>query len=76
MSILKLNSKNGLYNFVDNFVDSGMEMYLDNRDGKVTIYYEDLRHDISLERLKIMVADYIGRNMLMDSYKNVMFIKC
>ena len=48
-----------------------MEMYLDKRNGKVTLYYERLNQDISLERLKIMIADYISRHMLMESYKNV-----
>ena len=69
--MLKLDDKNGLYNFVNNLIESGMEMYLDERNGKVTLYYERLKQDISLERLKIMIADYIGRHMLMESYKNV-----
>lgn len=70
--MLKLDSKNGLFSFVNNLVESGLEMYLDNRNGKVTLYYEKLKSDISLERLKIMIADYIRSNMLMESYKNVM----
>ena len=69
--MLKLDNKNGLYNFVNNLIESGMEMYLDKRNGKVTLYYERLKQDISLERLKIMIADYISRHMLMESYKNV-----
>ena len=32
--MLKLDNKNGLYNFVNNLIESGMEMYLDKRNGK------------------------------------------
>lgn len=68
--MLKLDEKNRLFNFVSDFV-TGLEMYLDNNSGKVTLYYEKLKGGVTLERLKILIADYISRNMLIETYKTV-----
>lgn len=69
--MIKLNNKNGLFNFVNGFVELGIEMYLDNKCGKVTLYYDKLKDNISMEKLKILIADYISRNMLLETYKKV-----
>lgn len=68
--MIKLDNKNGLYKFVSNIVKSEIEMYLDNNNGKISLYCE-LKEGLSVERLKLMIADYIGRNLLMDSYREV-----
>lgn len=67
----RLNKKNGLYNFVDGLVESGLAMFFDSRERRVTLYYEKLKNGISYEKFKILITDYIGKNMLVDEYKTI-----
>ena len=67
----RLNKKNGLYNFVDGLVESGLAMFFDSRERRVTLYYEKLKNGISYEKFKILITDYIGKNMLVDEYRTI-----
>lgn len=68
----KLDGQNGLYNMTKELVEeNGMEMYFDANNKKVTLYYEKLKHGMNPERLKLKIADYIGRQLLGESYKTV-----
>ena len=65
-----LNEKNPVKKLVDNFTGKDVEMWWNADQGKMSIYYIGYSVE-QKERLKIIIADYISSNQLMDSYRNI-----
>ena len=65
-----LTEKNSIKKLVDKFAGNDIEMWWNADKGKLSIYYLGYPTE-QKDRLKIIIADYIGSNQLMDSYRNV-----
>jgi len=65
-----LTEKNPIKKLVDKFAGNDIEMWWNADKGKLSIYYLGYPTE-QKDRLKIIIADYIGSNQLMDSYRNV-----
>ena len=65
-----LTEKNPIKKLVDKFARNDIEMWWNADKGKLSIYYLGYPTE-QKDRLKIIIADYIGSNQLMDSYRNV-----
>lgn len=65
-----LTEKNPIKKLVDQFAGNDIEIWWNADKGKLSIYYLGYPVD-QKDRLKNIIADYIGSNQLMDSYRNV-----
>lgn len=62
--------ENGLCNFIKHNTDGKADVYL-NKDG-VSVHWDGASKE-HIQHLKLLIANYIGCKMLMDSYKTINF---
>ena len=65
---MKLTNKNGLAALVEKETNGKAETYIDNTT--VSVFWMGATQQ-QIQRLKVLIADYIDRKMMMQSYETV-----